>query len=257
MHKLIPRVTIQQAGERLEEIQGALAEKRRPMELVRLTGTPAVPNTTGGAAASYEDLARWRRQILDHVHGLGTGSKIQNDLHGLRLGEALAAHIDPSPSDAAHDGTWAFLSLFVFPDIVHARWPEDPFTGELSKDRWVGAQLARDRNYLKLSWRRWQVLGPVMEKAETPLGEDEFGALLERTAVARNVRLIRMAAREIVGFREHGSRMDFAREFMKVLTYQTGPRNLDLLDDESLEEIVRGASQTAGQRSVPRRAFTL
>lgn len=253
--KLIPRLTSQQAGRRLEELQDLLGQGRRPLELVLPQMTDAVPNPTGGEAASHEDLVRWRRQVVDQLRGWNTGSKSLNDRHGARLGRAISQVIDPIPSDAAHDGVWSFLSLNLFPDVVFARWPPESGTTELSKDRWIGAQLARDRNYLKLSWRRWQVLGPVMESAAMPLGEDEFGALLERTSVARNVRLVRAAAREIVAFSTHNSRMDFAREFMKILTFQTGPLNLDVLDDSELAELIRDASEEASTLSVPRRAI--
>lgn len=253
--KLIPRFTTQQAGNRLEELQDLLNEGRRPLELVSPQMSEAVPNPTGGEAASHEDLMHWRRQVMDELSGFTTGTKALNDRHGARLGRALSRVIDPIPSDAAHDGVWSFLSLNLFPDVVFARWPPESSTMELSKDRWIGAQLARDRNYLKLSWRRWQVLGAIIDSAATPLGEDEFGALLERTSVARNERLVRLAAEEIVAFSAHGSRMDFAREFMKILTFQTGPLSLDVLDDLELAEVIREASEDASTLSVPRRAM--
>lgn len=245
--KLVPRLTAAQAGERLDEIEQSLQGGARPMELVRVEIGDAAPNPTGGEAATREDLLRWRRRVMDALEGVGTGSKALNDLHAIRLGKAVSVEIDPSPSDAAHDGTWSFLSLMLFPDVVLARWPADSESGGLSSDRWIGAQLSRDRNYIKLSWRRWQLLGPVMESAESPLGEDEFGALLERTAVARNVRLVRVAAREIVGFRS-GPRMVFARELMKEITYLTGPILLDVLDDSQLEAVVREAVGVVARR---------
>lgn len=250
--KLIPRLTAAQAGERLDEIEQSLQSGARSLQLVRVEIAGAVPNPTGGEAATREDLHRWRRRVMDALEGVGTGSKVLNDLHAIRLGKAIASEINPSPSDAAHDGTWSFLSLMLFPDVVLARWPADSESGGLSRDRWIGAQLSRDRNYLKLSWRRWQILGTVMESAEVPLGEDEFGALLERTAVARNVRLVRAAAREIVAFRSHGARMMFARELMKEITFLTGPVLLDVLGDHELEEIVKSAAAAAGRRIEPK-----
>lgn len=255
-HKLIPRFSPGQAAARLEQIQVQLASGKRALELVQTDFAGAVPNATGGEAPTHTDLGKWRKGIMDTLDGLRTGSKAENDIHAMELGRALNAIIAPSPSDAAHDGVWSFLALVVFPDVVHARWPADPVTRELSKDRWIGRQVGRDRNYLKLSWRRWQVLGPVMEHATPTLGEDEFGALLERSSVARNTRLVRIAAQEIVAFRDEGARTEFARALMKRITQLTGPLNLDILSDEELVEIVRDCAITVLSLGSPRRSIS-
>lgn len=94
-----------------------------------------------------------------------------------------------------------------------------------------------------------------MDTASIPLGEDEFGALLERTSMARNHRLVRAAARQIVDFDAYGSRMDFARELMKQLTYLAGPLHLDLLSDDELSRLVEDAAESVIGRSKPRRAI--
>ena len=95
--------------------------------------------------------------------------------------------INPSPSDAAHDGVWSFLTLMLFPDILADRWPATSPSGELPRDRWIGRQAGRDRNYFKLAWRRWRILGTVMSETGDAFGEDEFGALFERSAVAETL----------------------------------------------------------------------
>ena len=102
----------------------------------------------------------------------------------------------------------------LFPDILAARWGAPTESQELAPDRWIGRQTGRDRNYLKLAWRRWQVLGPVMSATQDPLGEDEFGALLERSVVARNQRLVRSAALAVVAYRGSLGRTSFARKLM-------------------------------------------
>ena len=253
-YKLIPRYSPGQAAARLEEIQEHLAGGKPAQELVRIDLAGAVPNATGGEAATHSDLRVWRTGVMDTLNGFKTGSKAENDIHGIELGKALSNVINPSPSDAASDGVWSFLSLVLFPDVVHARWPADSASHELSRDRWIGKQAGRDRNYLKLSWRRWLTLGPVMEAATAKLGEDEFGALLERSAVARNVRLLRIAAEEIVAFKDDGARTEFARALMKKVTYQTGPLNLDILPTEELAGLVRGCADSVLSLGSPRRA---
>lgn len=253
-HKLIPRFSAGQAAIRLEEIQNHLASGRPISELVQSAPTDAVPNPTGGEAASSYDLEAWRQGVTEALSGLQVGSKLDNDVHGIELGKALSSVVDPSASDAASDGVWSFLTLALFPDVVHARWPANPVTYELSKDRWIGRQAGRDRNYLKLAWRRWHALGPVMEAAEIKLGEDEFGALLERSAVARNRWLIQAAAKRVIAFDDEGARTEFARALMKRVTYQTGPRDLNVLTTEELAELVERCATQVLSLGAPRRA---
>ena len=205
-------------------------------------------NATGGGAPTQQDLSKWRSGVVDRLSELTTGSKDDNDRHSLALGQALAEVVNPSPSDAAHDGVWAYLTLMLFPDVVQRRWPLSTPPASSDNDRWVGALLSRDRNYLKLSWRRWTVLGSVVGDADRPLGEDEYGALLERTSIARNFRLVRLAAQSIL--ENHGAgRSEFARRLMKEITLLTGPLHLDVLSDSQLKAIVQ---DTAHRVNAPR-----
>ena len=242
---LIPRLTAQQAGERLQEIEIRLAQGASPSQLPVIQMGDAVPNPTGGSAPTQQILDQWRHGVLDAIT-LDAGSKSANDMHAIQLGRALAQEISPNPSDVAHDGAWWFLSLMIFPDLVADRWP--PKDGKLPADRWVGGKPGRDRNYLKTAWRRWMMFGELLLEAETPLGEDELVNLLERSSVARNHRLIRAAAKQIVGH-QGSQRMDFARELMLRLTYQTGPLVLDIWPNDELqglvEDIARGIDDDA------------
>ena len=240
MNILIPRLPTARAAERFSEVAEALRGGASPTELVRTDFGPATPNATGGQAATLHDVQAWRNGVLANMQGVDVTDQNSHATHAKALGKAIAEVIAPSASDAAHDGVWSYLSLMVFPDLVAARWG---LRGgeELSIDRWVGAQLGRDRNYLKLSWRNWTLLGDIMESATPPLGEDEFLALLERTALARNRRLIRLAALAIIDAGTKpgiSSRSDFARRLMTRLTYQTGPLLLDVLSDDELGHLV-------------------
>lgn len=251
-NRLIPRLTAKGAEIRLTEIQDAVTAGVPIESLVNLDPREAIPNSTGGQAATDEDLQQCRSRVRGAVQAPSTTpGKDGRDLHGIQLGRALCEVINPLPSDAGHEGVWSFLSLYVFPDIVWERWTGEVHDGErrLPPDRWIGAQAGRDRNYLKASWYRWSVLGDVMETADPPLGEDEFLNLLERTAVARNRRLVVAAARAVSRHdSSHGGRMDFTRELMKAISYQTGARSLDLLSDEEIEALVE--DQAAKVRSL-------
>ena len=265
---LIPRIEARAAEERLLEIQQHLITGGDPNSLVELDPREAIPNPTGGLCASPADIETWRLHVRTAVSPISTNDKVANDRHGLELGRALNRIVNPIPGDAGHDGVWSFLSLYVFPDIVNERWSltiTKDSERRLSPDRWIGAQMtgARDRNYIKTSWLRYSILGDVMESAKVPLGEDEFGGLLERTAVSRNRRLVKVAAGAIVSYSGPRSRMEFTRDLMKSLCYQTGARSLDLLNDEDLQVFVESAARRTPRTqttvhpattSLPRRA---
>lgn len=240
---LIPRLSTSEASKILTDHARSLEGGALPEELVRLADVPGTPNPTGGAAASPADVQRWRWEVVELLDGIDTHSREGRDALGVALGQAIEDVIHPVPADVAHDGTWSYLSLVVFPDVVNRRWPGEVRNARLilPDERWIGHQTTtRDRNYLKLSWRRWIILGEVMREARPRLGEDEFGALLERTAVARNRRLVTAAARTIIlrGPRYPGGRMEFARQFMKRIAERTGPLLLDILSDEEILSVV-------------------
>ena len=240
---LIPRLSTGQASELLVNHARALEEGASPETLVRLD-VSGTPNPTGGSPAPIEDIEHWRREIIDRIDGVDTRSRAGRDALGVALGQAIEEVIHPIPADAAHDGIWSYLSLAVFPDVVNRRWPGERKDGQfiLPAEQWIGHQtMTRDRNYLKLSWRRWIILGEVMEEARPRLGENEFGAILEeRTAVARNRRLVVAAARTIIqrGSKYPGGRTEFSRQLMKRIAERTGPLLLDIRSDEEILSVV-------------------
>ncbi|QCV94185.1 DUF6339 family protein [Acidipropionibacterium acidipropionici] len=235
----------------------ALGEGRDASYLVDLD-EPGVVNPTGGAAAEHQQVKQWREEIMSRLAGLDLSTQEGRQRHGLVLGRSIAEVIGPVKADAAHDGVWSYLSLRVFPDVVHARWPGERSQErvKLPVDRWIGGAGNRDRNYLKLAWRRWMVLGDIMETASPLLGEDEFGALLERSAVARNKPLVREVAKVILeyGPDQPGGRSKFAREFMKLVCMKTGSLYLDILSEDEIQDFVRGEAagvvRSKGRRGV-------
>lgn len=251
---LLPRLSTPHAGARLLEVQDHLAAGLAPGLLASTSYHAAAPNATGGKPAEQKELSLWRDSVLMRMGDLGVAESEPNSFSA-RLGEALAEIVHPLQSDAAHDGVWSFLSLCLLPDVVAARWPLDE-SKQLPRDRWVGAQMGRDRNYLKVSWRRWQVLGELLVKGPVPLREDEIVQLTERTSLARNPRLVRVAARKILDHNEDGARMHFARELMKRVIWETGPRLLDFLEDSELVTVVDLAYEHVRGVALPRRAAT-
>ncbi len=249
-HLLIPRLTAAAAFARLGEIEAQLGEGTPAKDLVTEHPGSAVPNPTGGSVATESDLRRWRSGVTEALTGVHPGTQPENAVHSRLLGQAIDEVIGPSASDAAHDGVWSFLALMLFPDVLASRWPAPGPAGALPKDRWIGRQAGRDRNYLKLAWRRWRIMGPVMEETGYAFGEDEFGALLERSAVARNVRLVRFAGQAVATYSGSTGRMEFTRSLMRSLTAETGPLQLDILSDDELYDLVtRVADEVDPRRS--------
>lgn len=253
---LIPRLEAAEAMRAFSAHEEALSEGRDASDLVELDELGVV-NPTGGAAAGHQHVKQWRDEIVSRLDGIDLSTQEGRQRHGLVLGRAIAEVIDPVRADAAHDGVWSYLTLRVFPDVVHDRWPGERSQGRvnLSVDRWIGGTGNRDRNYLKLAWRRWMILGDIMETASPLLGEDEFGALLERSAVARNKPLVREVAKVILeyGPDQPGGRSEFTRGFMKLVCMKTGSLYLDILSDDEIRDFVR--REAAGVvRSKARRA---
>lgn len=240
---LMPRITAAQARVRLVDLEAFYTLESAPLPPVFVDFPGAVPNPVGGQAASPSNVRMWRESVLLRMQSASTVSVIESNRHSLLLGQAIAEIIDPVVADAGHDGVWSFLSLYVFPDLVFQRWPGNVEDGrrQLPVDRWVGAQISRDRNYVKSAWRRWRIFGDLLLEANPPLGEDEYGALLERSAVARNHRLVVRSAEAIIS---HGSgqrgagRSAFAREFMKLVALQTGPKALEVLSNGEMDELM-------------------
>ena len=72
------------------------------------------------------------------------------------------------------------------------------------------------------------------------MGEDELVGLFERTAVARNLSLVRALARIVIEYDGDQARSEYARRLYKVARRKTGPLMLDILDEASLEDLVLG-----------------
>lgn len=256
-YRLLPRLGTAQAIARFGAINDGLLAGDAIQRFCDVEAPEAAPSPTGGPVASKKELKQWRAEILTRTADLPVGKNQDNNRFGVQLGKAISETIPILPADAGHDGLWHYLTLYVFPDVVFRRWPQQA-DGRLPIDRWVGAPTGYDRNYFRLSWRRWQAFGETLETIEPPLGEDEFGGLLERTAVARNKRLVRACALEVsrfsAGTEFEGGRMAFTRELMKLVSIRTGPYVLDMLPDEDLIRLVAECRELVVSKQVPRRA---
>lgn len=242
---IYPRLPLAFANKRLDEVKAAYHKNglRGVQALAAFEHPRAAPVATGGRVADrirISSVSSAVSQVLSPWRAQETLPSAQVAAFDLALGQALHEQLEIVPADAAHSETWSFLALIVFPDVAVKRFPD------MHRDRLIGTP----RNALRRTWFREEVLGNLQRAADHPLGEDELVGLFERTALARNHTLIRRLAMTVLAY-EGSARSVWARELYKHVTFETGPRLLDALSDDELDEIIRIATQrvSGGQAS--------
>jgi hypothetical protein len=202
-------------------------ERKRPVATGRIATTDEIRNLR---KAVVEDLAVW----IDRG-----GVASQEAAFDNALGLALHRELNIIPSDAAHEDTWSFLTIVVFPDLAVLRFPA------IHRDRFLGTH----RNALRRTWQRQDVLGPMLQRNDDrALGEDELVGLFERSAMVRNRMLARSAAETVCAY-EGPNRSKWARKLYKAISYQTGARLLDTLNEPAIRELVDQAACEASSLS--------
>jgi hypothetical protein len=229
-----PRLPLGAARELLAEIRDAQERGVAAVaKLAAISHPKAAPVATGGREATADELLTVRVAVLDEVGpwvDQGSISRKQQPKFDARLGRALHEALRIVPADAAHPGTWNFLTLVLLPDVAVTRF------SDLPDDRGLGTK--RERNVLSRAWIRWAALGDLLDQGDPVLGEDELVGLLERTAVARNRVLVIELARAIIAYDGKTARSEFARNLYKLVRYRTGPLMLDLLSQAELSAVV-------------------
>lgn len=227
---IYPHLSRVAAGPRLEEIRRVSQENPEALsDLVGFHDPRAALPATGGTSASADTIAEVREYVMRELHPwagrvVGSGSSEFDRT----LGRAIYTALQVAPTEAASEGFWTFMTVTVFPDVAYQRFPSLP------DERLLGLP----RNVLRRVWLRHAVLGDTLFQGSTPLQEDELVGLFERSSLARNPRLLRGLAAQILAFDGRG-RTAYARELIKEATLSTGPLFLDILDDEHLEAHMR------------------
>lgn len=222
---------------RLAEVREiAENDPERIVELVTYHHPNAAPVATGGTLATAERLRDIREEVGEAV------SEWRNRIIGSssasfdsKLGASLHQSIQIVPADAAAEDVWTFLTLMVFPDFAYQRFPNLPDA------RCIGTA----RNVLRRVWVRYEILGDLLEEGSPILGEDELVGLFERTALARNRRLVRALAETVLEYAGNGSRSEFARKLYRRAVITTGPQLLDLMEPEELRAYVDKCAKVA------------
>jgi hypothetical protein len=226
-----PRLTRGDAGALHETLRAAYASGgvTALTERVQFDHERKVPVATG-RIATPDEIKRVRETVIAEVaewldEGHLTGVR-RTELDA-RLGRALHHALEIVPADAAHEGTWSFLALVVFPDVAAVRFPD------FHVDRFVGTP----RNALRRTWQRFESLGDLPDPSAGGLGEDELVGLLERTQLVRNRALARALAARVMAY-TGTKRSQWARDLYKIATFQSGLRLLDAFDQDEIESFV-------------------
>lgn len=239
-----PRLPLSSAIAQIAEIESAFGRGGvgAVSQLVEFEHPRANPVPTGGRHASSTRIRAVRESVLRQIDPwFRKGSVPRSDVAKFDrlVGATLHRELAIVPADASHDETWSFLSLLALPDLAVLRFPE------MHKDRMLGTK----RNVLRRAWYRHEILGDFLMAPDTHLGEDELVGMFERTALARDRRILQILARRVAGYRGPG-RSDWARSLYVRVTFPSGPRLLDTLSLSELEGLVDAAIADLGS-SVP------
>nr|WP_300048472.1 hypothetical protein [uncultured Nocardioides sp.] len=195
-----------------------------------------VPVATG-RIATPDEVARVREAVVADVAAwleMERHTDTQKAEFDAALGRSLHTTLDIVAADAAHEGTWSFLTLVVFPDVAAVRFPG------FHLDRLIGTP----RNALRRTWQRHETLGDLTAQGRS-LGEDELVGLLERTALVRNRPLARALATRVLAY-DGPNRSQWARDLYKLATFHSGLRLMDAFDQEETDRFVAGLDPAVG-----------
>ena len=183
-----------------------------------------------GVVVSEIHLANLRENVIEATRGFPEelpSTEVAN--WDAVVGRELYYSMDIAPADASHADTWSFMTLVLLPDFARWRYPNMP------KNRLIGTH----RNVFRRVWWRRHVLGELkVPDGCNPLGEDELVNIFERSRMARDHRLARFLAEEVISYKGKG-RSVFARKLILKVRALTGSLLLDICPDDYLRGIVR------------------
>ncbi|MCC3295902.1 hypothetical protein LJ756_14875 [Arthrobacter sp. zg-Y411] len=205
-----------------------------------LSHPSAAPAAVGGIPVPQQELQRIQVGLREIASGFGFPSKLdQRSQQNLdrTLGTYLYKELGIVPGDAAVEGVWSFLTLVLVPELSPWRFPQR------AESRLIGVP----RNALRRLWWRAWALGPDLNAAPggcSPLGEDEFVQIMERSGLSGSRKAAR-AARDAVWRAEANGLLPILRtELMRGLIPRVlAARShvvLDILSDDELAALLDG-----------------
>lgn len=228
MYYRYPRLSRIAADERVNQIKntdGTMA--------FALSDTQSTPVETGTVVPD-EQLEAVRRELQAATKSFPKTLRASEvAAWDAAAGRALYEHMKIAPADASHIDTWSFITLILLPDFALWRYPAR------QKNRLIGTH----RNVFRRVWWRHHIIGKLaVPEGTNPLGEDELVNIFERSRMARDHRLVRALAEEIIAYTGAG-RSVFARKLTLRVRALTGSLLLDICSEASLKGMVSDVSR--------------
>lgn len=234
MYYRYPRLPRNAAGERVAQLQN-----NNDIPVFALSDAQSTPVETGTVVSDRQLEAVRNSLKLATKEFPATLRAAEVAAWDAAAGRALYEHMKITPADASHIDTWSFVTLVLLPDFAIWRYPAR------QKNRLVGTH----RNVFRRVWWRHHVLGNLsIPEGGRPLGEDELVNIFERSRMARDHRLARVLAEEIIAFKG-SARSVFARQLTLNVRALTGSLLLDICSENTLKEIVGEVSKQLAKSS--------
>lgn len=232
---IYPRLDTTIARELLHDRRNCTLEELK--DLGELSHPSAAPAAVGGTPATEARLEEVQSAVRLCAAEAGFPDRMKQgneQTFDRPCATALYETMRIVPGDAATTEVWTFMTVVLVPEIAPWRYPNTP------EER----QLGRPRNTLRrLWWRAWS-LGPDLDEAPdgcSPLGEDEFVAIMERTSLSGSQTLAR-AIRDGIWRAEIAGRREPRSKLMRQLALRVRARRshiaLDTLDPAQLEDLI-------------------
>ena len=157
-------------------------------------------------------------------------------------GRILHEMMQIAPSEASHQGPWAFMACILLPDIVRWRFPgAEKIT---SKERFLGGSRGLRNTFGRVWWRAY-ILGQPDSNLPyeflSLLGEDEMVQIMERPGLAGSPLLARQVCRSFLdaaGQNAGITRSELLRDSMKHLRRLLPLVSFDALPDDELRNLI-------------------
>ena len=261
---LFPQINKKSAAKRYVELNGVFHREGSFEALKNYSNTEMITRAfftpTGGERVGVPKLDEIRQAIRETAIKFGYPESVANKKDGAafdrEIGTKLFTDMGIVPGEAAREGVWAFLTLYVVPEIAPWRW--GTYTPRGEKERFVHPNRValNSRNTLmKCWWAAWS-LGPDLNEVPdgcSPLGEDERTSIIERPSLMnqRTTKAMRdtIWRLELAGYNIPRSRV--ARRFgLRILAENTSVM-FGGLDDDELRELFDSIMKKAIQDIIP------
>ncbi len=208
---------------------------------------PALFAPTGGIRVALSDMRQLRNDLLSIARENGyprSLSRSATAVYDRRTMERLFA-LPMSIGEGLRAETWAWLTVCLAPCLVRWRWPVRK--DKLRIDRFAGPLY---RNSFGRLWYQASALVRGPESSErwrlaSALGADQQVALFERPSLAASPDVCVAIIAGWMCLKEGQRTEEVFRQAMKLLIIRAGIQRMDVLNGDTLQQVVGEAFSTS------------